>query len=215
MFAYNIKIKTLYILIFIIYTISVLGQKEITYSEIPENERPESLILGKDEKNVDSIHAAKRAELENPMLKECYKSTSLFFSPLTTVCSSKCLEQTVAASKIIAPFADKFKSVQISKDFVFSSWSILENAKIFCGKDGNSFCIRKIKDFELIILQKQKGKEPTEQTKQRLCKPCIKDIYKLLKEHLINNTIIPTVYYDQIKNIENIVPEIEKLCNFS
>lgn len=209
---YNIKVKILFILMSIIYIVFAVDNKEIPYSELPENERPESLFPGRYEKNIECLHSVKLAESSNPVLKQCYKNTDLFNSPLTTVCSEKCLEQTVVASKIVAEKCDTKKSGGNSKDLVFSSWSNLENAKIFCSKDGKSFCIRKIKDFELTRLQRQKGKEPTEQMKIKLCKPCTEDIYKLIKEYVSEKTIIPRVYYDQPNHLEDIIPEMEKTC---
>ncbi|KAK9768401.1 hypothetical protein K7432_001002 [Basidiobolus ranarum] len=186
--------------------------KTIPYSKLPEKERPESLFVGKFEADVDCLHMVKQAEKENPVLKECYTTTGLFFSPLTKVCSSKCFDQTVKASKLIAGKCDTQKSGGNSKDLVFTSWSIMENAKIYCSKAENSYCVRKIKDFELTALERKKGVEPTEEKKTQMCPPCIKDIYTLVKDYLAKNTVLPRVYYDQPKHLEDIVPEIEKVC---
>ncbi|ORX81306.1 hypothetical protein K493DRAFT_308102 [Basidiobolus meristosporus CBS 931.73] len=180
-------------------------EEESPYSQLPNEERPVSLFAGRFEKNTECLHVVRQAEKENPLLKECYSNTGLFFSPLA---------RTVNASKLVASKCDSPQTTNNSKDLVFTSWSILEDARAFCSRDGDSFCIRKVKAFEYIMLNRKKGIEPKEEDKQRLCKPCVKQLYHLIKNYLSHNSVIPRVYYDQPKHLDMLIPEIEELCGY-
>ncbi|KAK9711031.1 hypothetical protein K7432_008059 [Basidiobolus ranarum] len=186
--------------------------KIVPYSQFPEAERPESVFAGRQETNIECLRAVQEAEAKNPILKECYPNTGLFFSPINTVCSSKCFEQSVNASKIIASRCDTNHSAGNSKDMVFTSWSVLEDAKAYCSRDDSLYCIRKIKNFEEVGLKRKKGIAPTEETKEKLCKPCVKELHDMIKRHIADNRFIPRVYYDQPKHVKEIIPEIEELC---
>ncbi|KAK9762516.1 hypothetical protein K7432_011671 [Basidiobolus ranarum] len=177
-----------------------IGNIEDTFGNIIGSSNGNILgsIFSKDGFASDIIHPSKQCQdgilqalLKYTSLHECYQ-LPLIFATLDTVCSPKCLPDTVLGSKIINDSC--YDEITEDEENVFRNWSNENAAKSACSLDSNGTrCLSKLLTASVTVmnLKFRPGNDATPQEYQKaLCNNCLKTLF----ESVDSPSDIPTLY---------------------
>ncbi|KAI9292789.1 hypothetical protein K502DRAFT_343663 [Neoconidiobolus thromboides FSU 785] len=176
-----------------------------------------------------------------PKLKECYSSTSLYFSTLEKVCSEECLDNTIKSSELISKFClDPIKDDLKKNDTYYTTkftsykhWSNKEFAQLSCAiaeedkeRGIKNRCIEILEKGSNMInnlnatnptnfLPQDEGKK--KELKELICHPCVEKFSNLLTKNSTQFTAkdIPTVYFIALDAREAIFSTYDTICKNS
>jgi len=161
----------------------------------------------------------------SPALKQCYRTTGIYFATPETVCSPNCLDASVRASKLLAdacPSNNPDPSRSTPAD-VYKVWANGDAAKAVCGKSqAGKLCINEFAPMQVMAdmldMSKASGsKVKLNKTQQELKKtflcadPCTRSVYDSLNG---DGTKAPILYFYGYDGLTKLFKAFEEVCQF-
>jgi len=149
-----------------------------------------------------------------PALEFCYKTSSLYFSPISVPCSNLCLDATIEASKYLTDACDihlptKDTPMISHRELIYSLWASKKSAYTVCKLSSNGrYCLQELAFYApRLAFPDGRKLNPKE-----VCSKCNKKLYKRFAKKPFS---IPIVYYQIMNDPDVVLKALGELCQWN